>query len=62
MVDLAKQNTVSKQNLLYHCGWSPLEGFTFPATITHSFVSGHLAYKNGIFDESEKGMRMHFDR
>lgn len=62
VVDLNQQHTVTKQNLLYHCGWSPLEGFTFPATITHSFVSGHLAYKNGIFDESEKGMRMRFHR
>ncbi|MFZ9718233.1 MAG: dihydroorotase [Chitinophagaceae bacterium] len=62
VVDLNQQHTVTKQNLLYYCGWSPLEGFTFPATITHSFVSGHLAYKNGIFDESEKGMRMRFHR
>lgn len=62
LVDLAQEHTVTKQNLLYKCGWSPLEGFTFPATITHTFVSGHLAYKEGAFDESQKGMRMRFDR
>lgn len=62
LVDLTQEHTVTKQNLLYKCGWSPLEGFTFPATITHTFVSGHLAYKEGAFDESQKGMRMRFDR
>jgi dihydroorotase len=62
IADLDKPNTVEKDNILYKCGWSPLEGFTFPATITHTFVNGHLAYENGRFDESKKGMRMQFDR
>lgn len=54
--------TISKDNILYKCGWSPLEGSTFPATITHSFVNGHLAYQNGRFDESVKGQRLTFNR
>lgn len=62
MADLEKPNTVSKENILYKCGWSPLEGFNFPASITHTFVNGHLAYENGLFDESVKGMRMQFSR
>ncbi len=62
LVNMAAPYTVNKSNLLYRCGWSPLEGTTFPATITHTFVSGHLAYANGQFDESILGERLLFDR
>lgn len=62
LVDLNNPSTVSKENLLYKCGWSPLEGFTFPATITHTFVNGHLVYGNGQIDESQMGQRLTFDR
>jgi dihydroorotase len=62
LVDLNQSTTITKENLLYKCGWSPLEGFVAPATITHTFVSGHLVYANGVFDESQKGMRLKFDR
>ncbi len=62
MIDLEKPNMVSKENILYKCGWSPLEGFSLPASVTHTFVNGHLAYENGRFDESIKGMRMQFSR
>jgi dihydroorotase len=62
LVDINRPYTVSKENILYKCGWSPLDGFTFPSFITHTFVNGHLVYGNGLFDESNKGMRLKFDR
>jgi dihydroorotase len=62
LVDLNNSTTVSKENILYKCGWSPLEGFQFPAAITHTFVNGHLVYENGRFDESNKGSRLRFSR
>jgi dihydroorotase len=62
LTDMNKSFTVSKENILYKCGWSPLEGFTFPATITHTFVNGNLVYGNNTFDESHWGMRMKFER
>ncbi len=62
LVDMNRGNTVSKENILYKCGWSPLEGFHFPASITHTFVNGHLVYGNGVFDESQMGARLAFDR
>jgi len=62
LVDLNNPVKVSKENILYKCGWSPLEGFEFPASVTHTFVNGHLAYENGIFHESKKGQRLVFDR
>jgi dihydroorotase len=62
LVDMKSQTKVVKENILYKCGWSPLEGFEFPATITHTFVNGHLVYGNGSFNESKMGMRLSFDR
>jgi dihydroorotase len=62
IVDPHQSNSVSKANILYKCGWSPLESFTFPASITHTFVNGHLAYGNGAWDESVKGKRLKFNR
>jgi dihydroorotase len=62
LVDLNQPSTVEPGNILYKCGWSPLEGFRFPATVTHTFVNGHLVYGNGVFDESQWGQRLRFDR
>jgi dihydroorotase len=62
LVNTNQPSTVSKENILYKCGWSPLENFTFPATVTNTFVSGHLAYSNGVFNENTQGQRLQFDR
>ncbi|MEO9475478.1 MAG: dihydroorotase [Cyclobacteriaceae bacterium] len=62
LVDLNNPWKVSKENILAKCGWSPFEGHTFQSKIEHVFVSGHLAYSNGTFDESKKGARLKFDR
>ncbi|QMU65879.1 MAG: dihydroorotase [Flavobacteriaceae bacterium] len=62
LIDLEKPQQVTKENLLYKCGWSPFEGLEFSSTITHTFVNGTLAYNNGIFNEVTKGRRITFDR
>ena len=62
MVDLNVPYTVNKENILYKCGWSPLEGFIFPATVTHTFVNGKMVYGNGVWDESNRGQRLKFNR
>jgi dihydroorotase len=69
IVDTNSTTPVTKDTILYKCGWSPLEGnepgtggFSFPAAITHTFVNGHLVYGNNQFDESQKGMRLQFRR
>ncbi|HRE37643.1 MAG TPA: amidohydrolase family protein, partial [Chitinophagaceae bacterium] len=62
LVDLNNSSTVSKNNILYKCGWSPLENFTFPASITHTFINGHLVYDNGKWNESQMGQRLVFER
>ncbi|MGM0946517.1 MAG: dihydroorotase [Bacteroidota bacterium] len=60
LVDLDQPWTVSQENILAKCGWSPFEGYTFKSSVTHTIVSGHLAYENGQFDESKKGERLTF--
>jgi dihydroorotase len=62
LVDLNKPTTVSKNNLLYKCGWSPLEGHTFKGAIEKTFVSGNLVYTDGRVLEGKQGMRLGFDR
>ncbi len=62
VVDMDARTNVSKDNILYKCGWSPLEGKQFGAAITHTFVSGQMVYGNGQWDESVKGQRMSFER
>jgi dihydroorotase len=62
IVDLEKKTRVEKENILYKCGWSPFEGESFGAAVTHSFVNGQLVYGNGRWDESVKGQRLHFNR
>jgi dihydroorotase len=62
IADLNQSYKVSKENILYKCGWSPLEGFEFPATIDYTFVNGHPVYANGVFDESYRGKRLRFSR
>lgn len=51
LVDLHQEWTVSKSNILYKCGWSPLEGQIFQSKITHTFVNGNLVYENENFAE-----------
>lgn len=62
LVNMNKPWTVRQENILSKCGWSPFEGNTFHSAVTHTIVSGHLAYQNGRFDESRKGMRLAFGR
>ena len=62
IVDMKESTTVTKENILYKCGWSPFEGQTFPAVITHTFINGHLVYGNGEWNESVKGQRILFNR
>lgn len=61
IVDLNQKTEVKRSGILYKCGWSPLEGHTFPSAITHTIVSGHLAFAEGKFDESKKGERLLFN-
>ena len=60
LVDLNKPWTVSTQNIMYKCGWSPFEGTTFDASVKQTWVNGKLVYDNGKVDETVRGKRLLF--
>jgi len=54
LIDPRQQWTVSKENVLYQCGWSPLEGTTFHRSVWKTFVNGQLVFSEGrIADDGE---------
>lgn len=61
LVDLNEKWTVEKENILYKCGWSPLEGMNFNSKVTHTFVNGNLVYENGKVNEQKFGERLLFE-
>ncbi|MEI6577263.1 MAG: dihydroorotase [Bacteroidota bacterium] len=60
VVDPETSWTVSKENILYKCKWSPLEGEIFHHKVLQTFVNGDLVFDNGIFDEDFRGSRLKF--
>lgn len=60
LIDTEQRWTVTKENILYKCGWSPFEGTDFSNQITHTFVNGNLMFVNGVFNEEIKGKRLEF--
>jgi dihydroorotase len=54
--------SVKPENILYKCGWSPFEGYTFKSRITHTFVNGELVYNNFKVKDTRAGKRLLFDR
>lgn len=61
LVDRNKTWKVNKSNILYKCGWSPLEGTTFHSKVEKTFVNGQLVYNRGTIDENIRGERLLFD-
>ncbi|MEZ5014574.1 MAG: dihydroorotase [Chitinophagales bacterium] len=62
LVDTEKNWTVSADNILYKCGWSPLEGMDMRGAVTHTFVNGKLVFAHGKVQAENGGMRLTFDR
>ncbi|MBL4705502.1 MAG: dihydroorotase [Flavobacteriales bacterium] len=62
LVDLNSKWTVTKENILYKCGWSPFEGISFGSSIKKVIVNGEIGYDDGYFPEKQKGKRLSFNR
>ena len=62
LVNMNENIKVTKENILYKCGWSPFEGHTFPAAVHTTFVNGEVVYENGKVNDSVRGQRLRFDR
>ncbi len=52
LVDPTRSYTVTKENLLSKCGWSPFEGMIFDHTIHTTFVNGHIVYQSGRLSDT----------
>ncbi|MBK6774722.1 MAG: dihydroorotase [Flavobacteriales bacterium] len=62
LVDLSAPWAVSKANLLYKCGWSPLEGQRFQSRVLRTWVNGNLVWDGERVNTSMRGQRLLFDR
>lgn len=62
LVDLNKAYTVTENNILYKCKWSPFENETFSATVTQTILNGDLVYDNGTVNGGPKGQKLYFNR
>lgn len=62
IVDEDAENTIDKSNILYKCGWSPLEGETMKGKVLKTYVNGQCVYQNGIVSDITPGMRLTFNR
>ena len=62
LLDLQQQQTITREDVLYKCGWSPLEGRTLHSSISQTFVNGELKYDNGRFIGAANGERLKFNR
>lgn len=62
LLDMNRVWTVLPENLHYKCGWSPIEGQVFSGQVTHTIVSGHVAYEDGKFNNEKMGERVAFNR
>ncbi len=62
VVDPTQEYKVSKDNILYKCGWSPFEGTNFSHAISSTFVNGYLAYNHGNINEGQMGKRLLFEK
>jgi dihydroorotase len=62
LVNPSKTITVSKEQILSKCKWSPFEGYTFSNSIDSTFVNGELVYSNGQIIDKSQGSRLSFNR
>jgi dihydroorotase len=62
LVDPNNPWTVTKDNILAKCGWSPFEGVTFKSRVTHTFVNGELVYNNFKVIPAKAAQAVNFKR
>ncbi len=61
LIDLNSTQEITEENILYKCGWSPLEGLTFHSKIVKTFVNGQMVFNNGEINEQVRGKRLTFN-
>ena len=62
LLDLNHEWMVSPENTLYKCQWSPFNNQLFKSSIKKTFVNGNMVYDRGLFNETNKGHRLKFEK
>lgn len=62
LIDPSRSFTVKKDNILYKCGWSPLEGTTFSSTVVKTIVNGNIVWDDGRINKDHRGQKLEFNR
>jgi len=62
LINTSSPWSVTKENILYKCGWSPFDGETFRSKVVKTIVNGTIVYEDGVINESYRGQRLMFDR
>jgi dihydroorotase len=62
LLDLNREWKVSPENTLYKCQWSPLNGQVFKSYVKKTFVNGNMVYDRGLFNETNNGHRLKFEK
>lgn len=62
LIDPNQTWTVSPENILYKCCWSPFDGMEFSHRVMATFVNGNLIYANGDIISGIQGRRLMFNR
>ena len=62
LIDPNSSTTVTKDSLLYKCGWSPFEGVKFNNSINTTIVNGIVAYTEGKINSTPQGKKLTFNR
>lgn len=60
LVDPQHAWTVSRENILSKCGWSPFEGYTFHHAVDTTFVNGEIAYQRGQVNDALRGQELKY--
>jgi dihydroorotase len=62
LVDLNHQWKSTPDLNLYKCCWSPFDNQSFSSKVIQTYVNGHLAYDRGVFNETQLGKRLLFEK
>lgn len=53
--------TVSRENIMAKCGWSPFEGYEYSSRVEKTFVNGNLVYDGNRIIDNSRGQRLLFE-
>ena len=62
LIDTNTPTIVTKDSLLYKCGWSPFEGQKFDNSIYKTILNGNVVYEDGKVNSIPYGKKITFNR